>query len=150
MEEEPKVPEYTIQQISRMFQIPSSTLRYYEESGILPDIQRNASGHRVFTDWHIQRIKAICCFKNTGMTIAQLKDFFSYENAEPENIDEILLLLEERKATVKDQIQKLQNDYIHVLRKLCYYGDMKKCLQNGQPLPKWEDYEGKEFAAEDS
>lgn len=133
--------EYTIQEISRMFHIPSSTLRYYEESGILPDIKRTSSGQRIFTDWHIKRLNAICCFKNTGMTIAQLKDFFSYEDSELENIDKILSLLEERKETVKDQLQKLQNDYIHVLRKLSYYSDMKDCLENDRPLPRWEDYE---------
>lgn len=140
------MPEYTIQEISQMFHLPPSTLRYYEESGILPNIKRTKSGQRIFTDWHIQRMKAICCFKNTGMTISQLKNFFSYEEAESENIDEILKLLEKQKETVESQIEKLQKDYIHVLRKLCYYGEMKECLCNNQPLPKWEDYETKQLS----
>ncbi|MFQ6865350.1 MerR family transcriptional regulator [Blautia sp.] len=37
-------------------------MRYYEDAGILPNIERNSSGQRIFTDWHIERLKAICCF----------------------------------------------------------------------------------------
>ena len=44
------------------------------------------------------------------MTIVQLKQFFGYEESEPENIDEILNILETRKETVEDQIENLQKN----------------------------------------
>lgn len=40
--------EYTIREISDMFQLPSSTLRYYEDMGILTNIGRTASGNRIY------------------------------------------------------------------------------------------------------
>lgn len=137
---------YTIKEISEMFHIPSSTLRYYEDAGILPNIERNSSGQRIFTDWHIERLKAICCFKNTGMTIVQLKQFFGYEESEPENIDEILNILETRKETVEAQIENLQKNYVHILRKLCYYKAIKESLNVNQPLPRWKNYETKDVS----
>ncbi len=60
---------YTIKEISEMFNIPSSTLRYYEKENILPLVERNTSGHRVYTDIHIGMLKTINCLKNTGMPI---------------------------------------------------------------------------------
>ena len=38
--------EYTIKEISELFQLPASTIRYYEEEGILTNIARTASGRR--------------------------------------------------------------------------------------------------------
>lgn len=138
--------EYTIREISEMFHLPASTLRYYEEIGILSNIDRTSSGHRIFTDVHVNRLGTICCFKNTGMTIAQLKAFFSYESAESEHIDDILSLLDMQKESLVRQISELQSDFIHILKKLHYYRDIKKCLEANQPLPEWNDYKNKNFS----
>ena len=131
---------YTISQISEMFQLPVSTIRYYEETGILTNIDRTSTGKRIFTEQHVNRLKTICCFKNTGMTIAQLKMFFTFESSEFEHIDDILSLLNGRKESVSQQIKQLQTDYAHVLRKLRYYEDIKNNLSQNLPLPQWEDY----------
>ena len=84
--------EYTIREVSEMFHLPTSTLRYYEDMKILTNVERTATGQRIYRDCHIGRLRTICCFKNAGMSIAQLKEFFSYESEEAEHIDEILLL----------------------------------------------------------
>ena len=64
--------EYTIRELSEMFDLPASTIRYYEDEGILTNVGRTPSGQRIFTDGHVNRIRTICCLKNTGMTIAEL------------------------------------------------------------------------------
>lgn len=138
--------EFTIREVSEMFQLPPSTLRYYEEMGILTNIARTASGQRIFTDSHVNRLRTICCFKNTGMTISQLKTFFSYESAGPEHIDDILSLLNAQKEFIVEQINQLQGDYAHILRKLHYYGDIRKSLETNKPLPRWNDYKNKSYS----
>ena len=65
--------EYLIREISEMSGLPVSTIRYYEDKGILTNVARNVSGQRVFTEGHVNRLRTICCFKNTGMTIAELR-----------------------------------------------------------------------------
>lgn len=40
---------YTIGQVSKMFNLPISTLLYYDKEGLFPDIQRS-SGIRKFTE----------------------------------------------------------------------------------------------------
>ena len=88
--------EYTIRELSEMFGLPASTIRYYEDEGILTNVGRTPSGQRIFTDGHVNRLRTICCFKNTGMTIAELKQFFAYEADEPAHLDDILTLLHQR------------------------------------------------------
>ena len=137
--------EYSIREISEMFSLPASTLRYYEEIGILTNIPRNASGNRIYQDCHINRLRAICCFKNTGMSIAQLQEFFSYERSETENLDNILHLLEDHKKSIIEKMEQLRADYAHVLRKLHYFHAIKDSLDAHEELPNWIDYKNRDF-----
>ena len=54
---------YTIGQVSEMFNLPVSTLRYYDKEGLFPFMQR-ASGIRQFSDTEIAALKLIECLKN--------------------------------------------------------------------------------------
>lgn len=132
--------EYTIREISERFGLPASTIRYYEEEGILTNVGRTPSGQRVFTDGHVNRLRTVCCFKNTGMTINELKQFFAYEADEAAHLDDILVLLQRRKESVTAQIAQLKEAYAHVLRKIHYYEDIQKSLNENLPLPQWKDY----------
>lgn len=136
---------YTIKEISNLFQLPTSTLRYYEEVGILTDIARTDSGQRIYEEKHINRLKTICCFKQTGMTISQLQSFFSYEETEQERIDDILSLLAQQKENVEKQLAQLQKAYEHVNRKLHYYGDIKQAMDAGLPVPVWDTYRNQTY-----
>ncbi|PJM78575.1 MerR family transcriptional regulator [Bifidobacterium scaligerum] len=136
--EEPRV--YTIREVAAQFHMQPSTLRYYEEQGLLTNVGRTASGQRIYEECHINRLRAICCFKNAGMTIEDLKKFFIYEQDEPAHIDEILALLESRRKTLDEQRRALNEAAMHVQRKLHYYGDIKRALDAGERLPDWGNY----------
>ena len=140
--------EYTIRELSELFHLPASTIRYYEDEGILTDVGRTPSGQRIFRDCHVNRLRTICCFKNTGMTIAELRQFFSYEADEPAHLDDILALLEQRRASVLEQLAQLKKDYAHVLRKIDYYSDIQKSVTQGLPLPQWKDYKQRSYEDE--
>ena len=68
---------YTIREMSELFSLPASTLRYYESEGLLPLVEKNSSGQRIYTKEHIDRLQCINCFKRTGMTIPQLRKFLN-------------------------------------------------------------------------
>lgn len=130
---------YTIKELSEMFQMQASTLRYYEEVGILTQVGR-LKKQRVYDERHVNRLKTICCFKGTGMSIAQLQRFFSLENEENEHIDDIVELLEQQKHHVNIQLEQLQKDLEHVSRKLNYYHAIKKSIVENSPRPEWSDF----------
>lgn len=136
---------YTIKEVSQMFQLPASTLRYYEDMGILTDIARTESGQRIYLQKHINRLRTICCFKRTGMSISQLQEFFPYEEEEPQHIGDILHLLQEQKIRVEEQLAKMQQDLKHVERKLAYYRDIQAAIEQGIPLPRWDSYRDRIF-----
>ena len=65
---------YTIGQVSEMFNIPASTLRYYDKEGLFPAMQRN-SGIRRFSEKDIEALRVIECLKQSGLEIKDIKQF---------------------------------------------------------------------------
>ncbi len=130
---------YTIREISELFSLPASTLRYYESEGLLPVVEKNASGQRIYTQEHIERLNCINCFKRTGMTIPHLRKFFEYEADEARYIDDIIRLVEDQEKIVDEKLRQLQKDSTHVHHKVEYYKAIKHALENNLPLPIWED-----------
>ena len=132
---------YTIREISEMFELPSSTLRYYESEGLLPEVPKSSSGQRIYSDEHVERLKCINCFKRTGMTIPQLRKFFIYEADEAAHIDKIISLLKDQEKILKEKLVQLQKDSAHVHHKVEHYSAIKHALENNLPMPTWVDEE---------
>ena len=66
---------YTIGEVSEMFNLPVSTLRYYDKEGLLPDLQR-VSGMRRFSDKTVETLQVIECLKKSGMEIKDIKGIY--------------------------------------------------------------------------
>lgn len=49
---------YTIGQVSEMFHLPVSTLRYYDKEGLFPNLKRE-SGIRKFNDHELEALRMI-------------------------------------------------------------------------------------------
>ena len=58
---------YSIGEVSRMFGLPQSTLRYYDKEGLLPQIQRQGAGIRRFDEQAIEALRVIECLKKSGL-----------------------------------------------------------------------------------
>lgn len=54
-----------------------SAIRYYERIGLIPPARRNESGHRVYGDDDIERLKLISSAKSLGLTLGDIKTFLS-------------------------------------------------------------------------
>ena len=103
---------YTIREMSELFSLPASTLRYYESEGLLPLVEKNSSGQRIYTKEHIDRLQCINCFKRTGMTIPQLRKFFEYETDEALYINDIIQLLEDQEKQLDKKLRPVS--YTHL------------------------------------
>ena len=66
---------YTIGQVSAMFSLPVSTLRYYDKEGFFPNLKRKGN-IRYFSDNELEALRIIECLKKSGLEIKDIKQFF--------------------------------------------------------------------------
>lgn len=98
---------YTIGQVSEMFHLPISTLRYYDKEGLFPNIKRT-SGIRKFDEREIEAIRVIECLKKSGMEIKGIKQFMELCTQGSKTYKERRELLLEQKKNVEDEIERME------------------------------------------
>lgn len=133
---------YTIGEVSEMFQIPISTLRYYDKEGLFPGIQRT-SGIRKFGDREIDALRVIDCLKRSGMEIKAIKIFMAWCAEGDSTLSERLELFRKQEVIVKEEFERLEQTLAMIQYKCWYYetacndGTEEK-VRNMQPdqLPK--------------
>ncbi|WP_027410454.1 MerR family transcriptional regulator [Anoxybacteroides tepidamans] len=112
---------YTIKEVSKITGLPSSTLRYYETEQLLPKIQRNPSGARVYTEDDLEWIAVITCLKDTGMSIKDIKKFVALCALGDCTLEERKQMVLAHKKNVELKIAKLQKHLEHINFKADYY-----------------------------
>ena len=68
---------YTIGQVSKMFGLPVSTLRYYDKEGLFPKLERS-NGIRRFGERELEALRVIECLKKSGMEIKDIRQFMEW------------------------------------------------------------------------
>ena len=112
---------YTIGQVSEMFGLPLSTLRYYDKEGFFPNLERKGN-IRHFSENELEAIRVIECLKRSGLEIKDIKQFFEWVIAGPSSYEKRKELFEMRKLMVKDEIKKLEKS-LAMLEFKCWYYD---------------------------
>lgn len=110
---------YTIGQVSEMFDIPISTLRYYDREGLFPNMQRR-SGIRRFSPTEVDALRVIECLKASGLEIKDIKKFMQWCTMGPSTFAERKELFENRKAAVETEMARLEK-VLNLLRFKCWY-----------------------------
>ncbi len=98
---------YTIGQVSEMFHLPVSTLRYYDKEGLFPEMERQ-SGIRKFSGREIEALRVIECLKASGLEIRDIRQFMNWAAEGPSTYEKRKELFETRKSAVEKEILRLQ------------------------------------------
>ena len=118
---------YTIGQLSDMFNIPISTLRYYDKEGLFPDIQRR-SGIRIFSDREVEKLRMIECLKKTGMEIRDIREFMLWCQQGAETYEKRRDMLLRQKKAVEAEMERM-SQVLDMIRYKCWYYD--QAIQDG-------------------
>ena len=111
---------YTIGQVSEMFHLPVSTLRYYDKEGLFPTMER-VSGIRKFSENEIETLHVIECLKKTGMEIKDIKQFMDWCAAGPSTYPNRRELFENRKKALEEQLREFEKNMAMIQFKCWYY-----------------------------
>ena len=118
---------YTIGQVSEMFDLPISTLRYYDKEGFFPNLVRKVN-IRYFSNNEIEALRLIECLKKSGLGIKEINQFFTWVSQGSASFEKRKELFEARKEAVEAEIQNLQKT-LSLLEFKCWY--YSKAMEDG-------------------
>ncbi|MGN1400683.1 MAG: MerR family transcriptional regulator [Bacillus sp. (in: firmicutes)] len=96
-----------IKDVSRRFNLPVSTLRYYEEIGLIGPIKR-VNGIRDYQQHDIDKLEFIVCLKDGGLALETMKEYFDLYSQGDRTLLEREELLKEQRASLLEKKAKLE------------------------------------------
>jgi DNA-binding transcriptional MerR regulator len=99
---------YTIGKLAKEFGLSRTALLYYDERGLLAPSGRSTSNYRLYSEKDRKRLRNICRFRETGLSLKEIKSILDSSNPE------LVEILEVRLDTLNKEISQLRKQQ-HVI-----------------------------------
>lgn len=100
---------YTISQLARSAEVPSSTIRYYERAGLLKPESRSASNYRLYDDESLQRLRFIRAAQAVGFTLDDVRHLLDMQMGRSPSCDDVRHLIVHRLDDLSEQMKNLRH-----------------------------------------
>ncbi|MBL7893962.1 MAG: MerR family transcriptional regulator [Bacteroidia bacterium] len=98
---------YSISEVSDMFEVNASTIRFWEKEFDILKPTKNKKGNRLFTQKDIENLRLIVHYvKEKGYTLSGAKD--ALKNGSPE-LDNVKLEVIEKLKQIKDKLNDIKS-----------------------------------------
>ncbi|WP_433939830.1 MerR family transcriptional regulator [Paenibacillus lautus] len=112
---------FSISEVSDMYNIPESTLRYYEKKGLLPLVERDEVGRRLFSEVQMALLQTVICLKNTRMPIRDIRQYMDWIQEGDTTIERRLEMMKKHKQAVLDEISLMTDSLQGIDEKIKRY-----------------------------
>lgn len=125
-----------IKEVCDKFNIPSSTLHYYEKVGLLPPIVKNRSGVREYSKNDVDIVSFIVCMRRAGVSVESLISYMRMIEEGEKTVEARKNLLKRELKGIKDRIAILQDSAARLTYKIENYDlimkDVNKLFSEGK------------------
>lgn len=101
--------------------ISTYTLRYYDREGLLPFVDRSASGRREFKDNDFNYLEVINCLREAGVPVRKIADFIDMCMAGDKTLDDRDEFLAEQETDMEAKMAEMQKTLDFLRWKKWYY-----------------------------
>ena len=128
--------DYTIKDVMKKLDMTVHTVRHYCDSGLVPNLRHDKNGNRIFDDESLNWLLCARLLRGSGMSIADIRHYFSLCERGSETFEERFQILKELEAKTKLELQDAQYRYNCIEEKLRHCEDIRsgKCEDDCNPL----------------
>ena len=116
----------TINEVSKKYNVSPDTLRYYERIGVIPEVHRNSSGIRDYTDNDLRWVELALCMRNAGLSIETLVEYQRLFQQGDDTIKARLDLLNEQMEILENQKKQIEETMDRLSYKISRYQNALK------------------------
>ncbi|MDO4290510.1 MAG: MerR family transcriptional regulator [Eggerthellaceae bacterium] len=113
-----------IAEVSRRYDVPADTLRYYERAGLLRHVPRNESGIRDYDEAACRTVEFIKCMRGAGVSIETLGEYMELYDQGAETVPARKALLERQRDAIRGRLAELQAALDRLDYKIEHYEDI--------------------------
>jgi len=110
-------------------------IRWYEAQGLIPGVERDPGGRRVYTEAHQNWLDLMDRLRRTGMSIAQMREYTVLVKQGKTTLKQRQALLEAHRARVRETIADWTAALKLIERKVDFYGEWLRTGHRPKELP---------------
>ncbi|WP_195270296.1 MerR family transcriptional regulator [Eubacterium sp. 1001713B170207_170306_E7] len=114
---------YTIKEVSEKTGLSIYTLRYYDKEGLLPFVERSETGIRQFTDADLEWLSTICCLKDTGMPLKEIKEYIDLFLEGTSTLETRRQIFIDHRVRLLKKIEELEKNLEMVEHRIQFYDE---------------------------
>ena len=114
----------TIKQVSEKYGISADTLRYYEKTGLIPDVPRTQGGIRDYDETACSWVEFIMCMRNAGLPVDVLSKYVALCKMGDSTAEERKQILVNQREQLKNKIESLNASLERLNFKINYYDEI--------------------------
>lgn len=118
-----------IGELAKLAQVPTSTIRFYEQSGLLPAARRTQSGYRDYDQSTLQQIQMIQFCQGLGFSLQELPGLLT--GCDGVDHEHVMKQLEQKLAETDEVISQLQQNrqrMASLMTRLTQLWDKQECM----------------------
>ncbi len=123
---------FTIGEVSEMFDLPISTIRYYDKQHLLPNLKKT-NGIRSFDKDNIEAMRVIQCLKASGLEIREIQTFMELCQEGNKTFAQRKAIFEKRREVLEENIRSLERE-LDMIKFKCWYYDMAQELEDEEAV----------------
>jgi len=116
---------YTIGELAKAADVPTTTVRYYERRRLLTPETRSGSNYRLYGEASLERLRFIKAAQGAGFTLSDIESLLELRDDSRSPNKQVQGLIDERLRRVAEQIKGLKE----VQRALKRWRDRCKCAE---------------------
>ncbi|AOZ90906.1 MerR family transcriptional regulator [Paenibacillus crassostreae] len=106
--------------------LPTHTLRYYEQEGLLPFINRDENKNRIFNESDILWLELIICLRKTDIPLSELRTVVELTKEGESTASQRKQIFEKHKEKMMEKQRDLDNAFVKIESKIEYYDELEK------------------------
>lgn len=109
--------------------VSAKMIRYYEQTGLLPAVDRSESGYRIYSDSDVHRLNFIRRARDLGFSVAEIGELLSLWSDRSRHSADVKHLADAHIASLQEKIRHLRQmaDTLQRLSDCCAGDDRPEC-----------------------
>ena len=101
---------YTVKEVAELLSLSPHTIRYYENLGLIPFVNRNRSNARIFSERDILWFREVNCLRDSGLPIEKIRHYVSLCLKGEETLAERVEILSRQRECLERRILLLREE----------------------------------------
>ncbi len=116
---------YSMKEACALTGLSYTTLKYYCNKGLIPNVKRDEQNNRLFDDRDIRWVKDLICLKKCRLSIAEMKRYIDLCYQGMETMPERLKLLETKRDDLLGEIEEIRNILQFIDHKIDFFDQVR-------------------------